>query len=176
MLRYDETVDRLYGITLSSDQVVRKEYSFSDFEGFKLIKRLVNHFIKHPDPMVVPVFKFETLIEKFDVGSTTFGTFSYAYEMKRLFMLDHTEKDIISTCIRKYKPTTRDDPDPRIQRAWRENQNLVEFMNTVLGQGRYNDLHSGNFLKDENEEYKIIDLEGFMKYPADGETNNWITK
>jgi hypothetical protein len=177
MLKYDENVEHgRYGIKLASDQVIRKEYGFGDKESFELIQRLCNHFINHPDPMVVPVLKFETLEEP---KEGRFGTFKYAYEMKRLFMLTHEEKDIIETCIRSFFNHSHDlkaNPDARMQRAWRDNSKLVEFMQVVLKQNRYNDLHSGNFLKDENEDYKIIDLEGFMRYPANGTGNDWITQ
>lgn len=175
MLKYDENVESRFGIKLVNDQVVRKEYGFSDKESFNLVQRLCNHFINHPDPMVVPVLRFEVL-EDSEKNNQRFGTFKYAYEMKRLFMLSHEEKDIIETCIRSYfnSSLNKDNPDARVQLAWKNNSKLVEFMKTVLEQGRYNDLHSGNFLKDENEDYKIIDLEGFMRYPANGQQNDWI--
>lgn len=178
MLKYDENVESRYGIKLTNDQVVRKEYAFGDRESFELIRRLCNHFINNPDPMVVPVLSFEVLEETTTNEKERWGTFKYAYEMKRLFMLTSDEKTIIETCIRRFW-SSRDlktDPDVKMEMARKENLKLVEFMDAVLRQGRYSDLHSGNFLKDENEDYKIIDLEGFMKYPADGAVNDWITK
>lgn len=177
MLKYDENVESRYGIKLVSDQVVRKEYGFGDRESFELIQKLCKHFIKNPDPMVVPVLRFELLEES--KKDERFGTFKYAYEMKRLFMLTSEEKNIIETCIRSFFNHNQDlklNPDYRMQSAWKENPALVEFMQKVLSQNRYNDLHSGNFLKDENEDYKIIDLEGFMRYPANGAHNDWITQ
>jgi hypothetical protein len=81
-------------------------------------------------------------------------------------MLDTEEKDLMAKLIGYYHPVPRDTVDPYFQRAWRENPKLVEFMNKVLADGYYTDLHNQNFLKDEEGNYRIIDLEGFRRYPG----------
>jgi hypothetical protein len=171
MLEYDESlVDRYgsYGISLIGEDVVRKEASFSQRSNFEFIRNLVNHLIQTPDPMVVPVFRFETLEEDPPKTEGAWGTYKYAYEMKRLPKLSEAEKTIISRVIGHYKPVPTDTPDPTFQRYWKENSSLMEFMNKVLDDGNYTDLHSGNFLKDHDGSYRIIDLEGFYKYPLIG--------
>jgi hypothetical protein len=118
--------------------------------------------------MVVPVFRFEVLEEVNEKRNPRWGVYKYAYEMRRLPMLDKDEKDLITRLIAQYRPVTRDHVDPYIQRGWREYPALVEFMNQVLYDGFYTDLHNGNFLKDEEGNYRIIDLEGFSQYPGVG--------
>lgn len=170
MFKYDENVEQRYGIKLLSDQVVRKEASFSQRNSLDWIMRLCNHLIANPDPMVVPIYRFEVLEEKPDNGSN-WGVYRYAYEMMRLPMLDKEEKELITRAIGHYRPTTRDVPDATLQRGWRELPKLMEFMNKVLADGHYTDLHNGNFLKDQDGEYRIIDLEGFHTYPGLGRAN-----
>ncbi len=169
MFKYDENIESRYGIKLISDQVVRKEAGFSQRESFNWIKKLVNHLIVNPDPMVVPVYRFEVLQEEDDKNNERWGTFRYAYEMMRLPMLDRAEKSLISTMCSLYHPVTRDNPNPDVQKGWRELPKLMEFMNKVLADGHYTDLHNNNFLKDQEGEYRIIDLEGFRRYPGVGE-------
>lgn len=175
MFKYDENVEGRYGIKLVGDRIIRKEAGFGDRVAFNLIRRIVNHFIAFPSPLVVPVYRFEVL-EEHDNMNGNWGTYKYAYEMRRLCMLSREEKTVINRVFRHVTPIKRDNPDPEIQACWKEFPQLVEFMNAVLTEGRYNDLHDGNFLKDENGDYKIIDLEGFMKYPLDGPQNDWVTK
>jgi hypothetical protein len=119
--------------------------------------------------MVVPVYRFEVLEETDEKDSPTWGTYKYAYEMMRLPYLHKDEKDLISTLIGIYRPVTRDDSNPAVQQGWRELPKLVEFMNKVLGDGHYTDLHNQNFLKDQEGNYRIIDLEGFRRYPGVGD-------
>jgi hypothetical protein len=64
----------------------------------------------------------------------------------------------------------------RMPRLRKEYPDLAAFMDEVLRQGRYRDVHSGNFLKDEDGSYKIIDLEGFINTPLSRGDNDWITR
>lgn len=165
MFKYDENIEQRMGITLVSDSVVRKEYSYGSRNAFEWIQKLCNHLIANPDPMVVPVYKFEVL-EIHDKPDSRWGTYRYAYEMKRLFMLNREEKELISTLVQTngYNPVERDHPHEKIKRGWQEIPDLMNFMNQVFADKQYNDIHNQNFLKDENGEYKIIDLEGFSEY------------
>lgn len=169
MFKYDENLDQRFGITLVSDTIVRKEASYGSQNAFEWIQKLTNHLIANPDPMVVPVYKFEVLEIKQPNGSR-WGTFRYAYEMKRLFMLDRAEKQLINDIIRadNYRPVDRVHHSPEITRGWRELPQLMEFMNRVLSDKLYTDIHNNNFLKDDDGSYRIIDLEGFSEYPGLG--------
>jgi hypothetical protein len=167
-MKYDENLESRNGIKIVNDRTVRKEAQFSTRESFEWIRKLVLHLIVSPNPMVVPVYRFEVMEETSEKDNPRWGTYKYAYEMMRLPMLSNEEKSLIMRLIREYRPVTRDHDDVSIQRGWKEYPTLVEFMNRVLADGNYTDLHDGNFLKDEDGNYRIIDLEGFYKYPPLG--------
>lgn len=167
-MKYDDNVEQRYGIKLVNDRVVRKEAQFSTRESFEWIRTLVLHLLTYPNPMVVPVYRFEVLEEVPSEQNSNWGTYRYAYEMMRLPMLSSEEKRLITTLIQNRRPVNRDDPRPSIQEGWKEYPTLVEFMNRVLAEGSYTDLHDNNFLKDEEGNYRIIDLEGFGNYPGLG--------
>jgi hypothetical protein len=167
-MKYDDNVEARYGIKLVSDRVVRKEAQFSTRESFEWIRNLVLHMLANPNPMVVPVYRFEVMEETNEADNSRWGVYKYAYEMMRLPMLTNEEKSLITTLILGRKPVDRDDPRPKIQDGWKEYPTLVEFMNRVLADGYYTDLHDNNFLKDEEGNYRIIDLEGFGSYPGLG--------
>lgn len=172
-MRYDNNLPAHFGLTLVSDSRVRKEASFTTREAYLHTKAVINHFIRYPDPMVVEVYSFEEIEATLD---NKYGTYVYAYEMKRLAMLDYEEKRIINEFHDWDSEVQRDHHNEWFRKGWREYPNLMNFMNTVYRQKRYRDLHGGNFLKDENGEYKIIDLEGFSTYPLDQAINDWITR
>jgi hypothetical protein len=66
---------------------------------------------------------------------------------------------------------------PELIFGWKEYPKLMNFINTVFSQKRYTDIHSGNFMKDEDGEYRIIDLEGFSGgAPLNQPKNDWIIR
>lgn len=165
MFQYDETVDRLYGIELVNDMTIRKTAQFSHLPYFNWIQKLVNHLIANPDPMVVPVYRFEVLEDAPNAGRS-WGSFKYAYEMMRLPKLSNDEKDALNDIIcNRWKDQ---EAHPAVVRARREYPELYSFMMKVFDNGNYTDIHDGNFLKDQEGNYRIIDLEGFASYPGLG--------
>jgi hypothetical protein len=163
-MKYDENVEVHYGIKLVDDRVIRKEAYYSQRNNFEFIRNLANHLIANPDPMVVPVYRFEVMEETPEKENRTWGSYKYAYEMMRLLMLTRAEKEIITTMIQKKYSDSQD--HPVIQGARRDYPELHAFMSRVLSEGHYTDLHDQNFLKDEQGNYRIIDLEGFTRYPG----------
>lgn len=170
-MKYDDNVEQRYGIKLINDRVIRKEAQFSTRESFEWIRSLVLHLLANPNPMVVPLYRFEVMEETPSKNNSHWGTYRYAYEMMRLPMLTNEEKQVITWMIReKYRGQVhQNDSRPEAQKAWREYPTLVQFMNRVLADGYYTDLHDNNFLKDEEGNYRIIDLEGFGSYPGLGQ-------
>jgi len=164
MFKYDQNVER-YGIKLVNDRVIRKEAQFSTYKHFEFLSRLARHLIANPDPTVVPVYKFEVLEEAPE--GKLWGTFRYAYEMMRLPMLSREEKSAINTFFQHRYNMNRSE-DPYLLRDKREFPELAKFMSKVFDDDNYTDLHDGNFLKDEEGNYRIIDLEGFSRYPGVG--------
>jgi hypothetical protein len=166
MFKYNQNLG-VYGLTLVTDRIVRKEASSFRIERFNFIRKLVNHLIAYPDPMVVPVYKFEILGSPSSRNSP-WNAFSYAYEMMRLPMLSRDEKSLINKMISHRYILDQDDFHPDLKKGQREFPKLFKFMKRVIDDENYTDLHDGNFLKDEDGNYRIIDLEGFYKYPGVG--------
>jgi hypothetical protein len=174
-MKFRNDIESYYGLTLVGEDKtrVRKEASFSTRECYLHTKAVINHFIRNPDPMVVPIYSFE------EIEATTdnqYGTYRYAYTMKRLGMLDSDERRIIDEFHAWDSEVDRDHHSEWFRLGWKQYPTLMDFMNVVHRQKRYRDLHGGNFLKDENNDYKIIDLEGFSTYPLDQAINDWITR
>ena len=167
-MKYDDNVEQRYGIKLVNDRVVRKEAQFSTRESFEWIRGLVLHLLANPNPMVVPLYRFEVMEETPSKNNSHWGTYRYAYEMMRLPMLSREEKSLITAMIqRKYQLDNYS--DPVIKDGQRDLPELFAFMKRVLDDGYYTDLHDNNFLKDEEGNYRIIDLEGFGSYPGLGQ-------
>jgi hypothetical protein len=174
MIKYDESIDEYYHIKLVDDRTVRKEASLGTKESFELLEAIINHFIAHPDPMVVPVYKFEVLERP---KASNYGVFIYQYDMKRLGMLNEGEKNLIHHMnMHKLYGEKYNNAKMHVEYLSKEHTELYEFMTEVLALNRYTDVHGGNFLKDEDESYKIIDLEGFIRTPLDRKENDWIIR
>lgn len=163
------------GLKLIGDHTVRKEVTYTTLQGFLFQKALIRHFILHPDPMVVPVYHFEVLENQPSTSGGSYGRFTYAYEMMRLGMLENDEKRIIEKAgsFRWMGHI----PDSELKLERKGYTKLIEFMEKVISMGRYDDIHGGNFLKDNDGDYRIIDLEGFDGFrPLEDPRNNWITR
>lgn len=164
MIKYSESLP--YGLEIISDSVVKKTAECSLIESYIQCQRIINHFIKNPDPLVVPVYDCQPL------GLVGDKWYSYSYTMKRLGILSEEEKRLISLCVsfdstRKSYLTRKPELIKEFELAKEALPTMYSFMSEVLSQSRYKDLHPGNFLKDEFDDYKIIDLEGFLVYPVD---------
>lgn len=174
-MKYDPNIESRYGIRLVDEHTVRKEAQLGTKSHFEFVRSVVKHFIRHPDSMVVPVYRFETIEEKDEGETKTWGTYSYAYEMQRLGMLDNDERAIVDASHAFYRTgIPRDIKHDVLQMGWATYPKLMKFLNTVFKMGRYTDIHSGNFMKDEDGEYRIIDLEGFIY--AGTADNSWVSK
>jgi hypothetical protein len=174
-MKFREDIEEYWGLSLVGDNQdkVRKEGGYTMREPYLHTKAIINHFIRNPDPLVVPVYSFEELEATTD---NQYGTYRYAYTMKRLGILSPDERRIIDEFHNWDSEVQQDAHQEWFRIGWREYRNLMNFMNVIHRQKRYRDPHSGNFLKDENNDYKIIDLEGFSTYPLDQAINDWITR
>lgn len=170
MIKYDDNVE-CYHIKLVDDRTVRKEASLSTKESFDCLEAIISHFISHPDPMVVPVYDFKVLERP---KKSNYGVFIYQYDMKQLGMLSEDEKNLIyyMKSVNFYGEKHND----KLAQLSLQYPELSDFMKEVYHLRRYTDCHGGNFLKDEDESYKIIDLEGFIHTPLNRKENDWITR
>lgn len=167
MLKYCENLP--FGLELISDSIIKKNDQMSKVESLNQIKMIVNYFINNPSHLVVPVYGwFE--------GRKTSGYYEYSYTMKRLFLLSQEEKQIVDRSYYFYNkaPCPYKNGFEIIEQAQTDNPELLSFCKEVVEQNRYWDFHTGNVLKDELGDYKLIDLEGFMRNSIDSLT--WIPK
>jgi len=172
MIRYDENMDQAYGIKLLDDRTVEKSAHAGSQDTLQCVKAIVNHFIQHPDRMVVPVYQFEDL----STDRSKWGPHPYRYTMKRMGMLDSSEKTIIYLMRERdhYRSKLNPMERERLAEALQEHPSMEDFIAEVIRQGRYHDLHDGNVMKDEEENYHLIDLEGFLLTPLDRKENDWL--
>lgn len=159
---------------LEDGKTVRKTALCSEQHTLEFMEVLVNHFIRYPDPLVVPVFHFEVL-------ANSRNNQSYFYDMQRLGMLSLQEKDLvdrIGDLTDKHGPDAMSIPWlPLELYPERHSQpELFSYLQQVVRLNRYHDLHSGNVMIDEQESYRLIDLEGFSMYSLDHSANDWITR
>lgn len=151
---------------------VRKTARSSMKSNFQFMKALCNHLINNPDQMIVPVYSFEVLEDD------NRNQFRYSYDMMAMGMLSREDKDIVNliSCRVDHYGQTPDDPDPNIRSCWDRRPELMCFLDKLVRMNRYFDLHDGNIMIDHEENYKVIDLEGFIRYPLSDRHNDWITR
>jgi hypothetical protein len=177
MIRYDENVSQRYGIKLLDDNIILKEAKLGTKESWECFLTIIQHFMSNQDPTVVPVYTFEVLSAPKDPEARWGVEYTYRYTMKRLAMLDESEKQLIEDMYdASIYPGRPERYKERLDKNSKEHPELVKFMSTVLSLGRYRDVHRGNFLKDEDGSYKIIDLEGFIFTPLGRTENNWLKR
>lgn len=144
---------------------IRKTVRTKDKDIVIFMEALIHHFMDHPDPMVVPVYNFKVICKPYD--------YLYSYDMKQLQCLTNKEKKLIDTIGDLYEEYGYEACD---QYKDLENPKLMNFLHTLIKSGKYWDIHSGNILKDEYGNYKLIDLEGFLNCPLNHKSNNWISR
>ena len=173
MFKYATRLPPGNGLKLISDTVVRKNASFSRIEAIDFIERLANHLISNPNSTIVPIYRFKRLGR---VG----GSYQYHYDMMRMGILSVNEKQVIDDLCRNYynygSITLVLKKNPSYNKDYKE---LVSFMSKTFKDKRYIDLHSGNFMKDMDDNYRIIDIEGFYSYTHPLLTDpvyKWFTK
>lgn len=156
---------------------VRKTTVCYGDEAFNFMKGLCKHLIAHPDPMIVPVYSFEYL------GAYSEGRHRYSYDMMRLGDISRHEADIIWDVGDAWRSGSKDplriyrtNAKTQGEKNWQEYPKLMGFLQQIIQQERYYDLHGENIMMDTDENYRIIDLEGFSNPPLSNPSNAWITR
>jgi hypothetical protein len=157
------------GISLVSEGVVRKEALASTREYYDSVSAIVKHFMRHPDPMVVPVYDFQAV----EIPASKYGAHRYYYDMMRMGLLSREEKQMIAEISNE---NWYHHQNFSVDRWMSSNAKLATFMKEVITLSRYHDLHNGNIMKDLDDNYRIIDLEGFQLMPLEQPANAWITR
>ena len=171
MIKYAESLSSDKSIKLLDKITIKKTVRYQAKKTLDFMKAIIEHFIKHPDPLVVPVYSFEVIKES-ELGNNT-----YAYTMMRLGILSETEKQLIDfvgdlhdsygagACLQEMFYHGQD-----------KQPELFSFLKAVVDQQRYWDIHSGNILMDPDGNYRLIDIEGFIKTPLILNCNDWISR
>lgn len=171
MIKYPHSLPQ--GITFLGKDCVRKTAIAGDEKYLELIEAICNHFMKRPDPKVVPVYKF-------GVKGKENGMWWYYYDMMLMGMLSNEEKRAITILDRKWacgKVPFPQSKDPEVIKTCEAFPKLSKFMLEILMDGRYFDTHSGNVMIDLEEDYRLIDLEGFMLHGIITHPKNaWIIR
>lgn len=180
MIRYATRLPPNTATRLLDNGRVRKTEYFSTEESFKFILAIVEHFIQHPDPMVVPVYDY-------GIVSQRKHDYAVSYDMMRCGLLEEDEKQFVD-CVGEAWDTYGVDLWKRLEQGTctrhaeelisfsREQPELAKFLTEVVHQNRYQDLHSGNVMRDEDNNFVLIDLEGFIRTPLEADFNSWITR
>jgi hypothetical protein len=179
MIQFDDNINNRYGIKLLDNGTVQKTAMLGNKESWECFLTIFSHFKDNHDPMVVSVHDFEVLEQPKDETALWGIQYKYRYTMKRLGMLNSGEKQLISDMreVSIYgNKSYGEKPSQRLLTSKDEYPELARFMEVIISQKRYLDIHDGNFLKDEDESYKVIDLEGFIYTPLNREENNWLRK
>jgi hypothetical protein len=171
MLRYPNLP---HGLSYIDDTWnVRKKGTVSGLDALIFIKRLCLHFMLKPDPMVVPIMDFQ------DLGfSTATGCYHYTYDMVGMGAISGEEKLLIEVAKEsffKFQEFPSESKTERMIFGCKFYPKLMSFLEKVLTDGRYSDMHSGNIMLDEDYNYRLIDLEGFFRYPLNDPKHDWIT-
>lgn len=146
-----------HGIEIISDSCLKKNIICYDIDIFYNVYKTVKHFIEHECSDVVPVYDISFEGDR--------RIIHYSYTMKRLCVLSSEEKTLIDACFKIYSGPI-DLTDQRVIEGKENYPALFELCNRMITDNIYWDRHSGNILKDEVGDYKIIDLEGFNPFDS----------
>jgi hypothetical protein len=172
MIKYANRLPPGKGVKLLDDgETIRKIAQCSEDRTLVFMENLVNHFIAFPDPMVVPVYRFE-IIKRSRHES------SYSYDMMRLGILSEKERELIDLVGDLHDSRGADacSLDYELYPGRLEYPELFGFLKFITQQQRYWDIHSGNILMDSDGNYRLVDLEGFLRTPLEQSCNDWISR
>lgn len=158
---------------------IRKTALINGKWAFEFMRELCNHLIAHPDPMIVPVSCFEFL------GLAAGNVHKYSYDMMRLGDLSRKEVDIIWQVGDAWRhfhgypnldPTKqfKDDAVYSAEECWEQHPKLMLFLKEVIVLNRYHDLHGENVMMDNDGDYRLVDIEGFLNSPLSQPENDWL--
>lgn len=148
-----------YIIEIDNSRILKRAECSSE-STFAYMQALCEHLIRTPHPEIVPVLSFHTV-------SKGFFHYRYNYTMQKMNHLSNFEKSVIhiwsgindvadSVTPKKY---TEEEAESITKAGLEYCPKLVNLMEDW--QHLYFDIHAGNIMKDDDGEYRLIDLEGF---------------
>lgn len=171
MFEYDYVNHLPYFIKMVGDNVVRKTAQASMPETIQFMEKICNFLIAHPVPTIVPVYDFQYH------GRQEDGNHHYTYDMEKMCRLSGDEKKIINTVADDWATHSNRPSECLLEWAVRgraDHPDLMDFLEFVIRDGNYSDLHSGNIMLDSDGRYRLIDLEGFYHTPLSHHKNRWF--
>ncbi|CAB4196729.1 hypothetical protein UFOVP1290_249 [uncultured Caudovirales phage] len=174
MIKYATRLPPGKGVKILNDTTIRKNGLCSEIKTLNCITALANHFISKPDPLVVPIYNFEII-------DAVKNPYKYRYDMRRLGILNSIERDIVDIAGNLADRYDSDalhhmqDSDDYKKYGY-EYAELFSFLKEVLKLNRYYDLHSGNVMIDLEDNYRLVDIEGFIRTPLELRCNDWIIR
>ena len=167
-----------YGLEYIDDWTVRKTATCTGEDTLQYMEALCHHLIARPDPMVVPVYSFKYLGKQINVHR-------YQYDMMRLGDLTREETAIVYQVGDAWRSLQRHiatDPTHQFKdnaiytpdECWDKHPKLMSFLQEVVELDRYHDLHGENVMVDNDGDYRVIDVEGFLNTPLSRPSNAWI--
>lgn len=159
---------------------VRKTALCTGKDALDFYRGLCQHLIAHPDPMIVPVYRFEYL------GAQANNVHKYSYDMMRMGNISREEATIVWQVGDAWRFQYAEAVDPTrqfkvdaeysVEECWTTYPKLMHFLKEVVVLNRYHDLHGENVMMDNDGEYRLIDLEGFYNPPLSNPSNTWIVR
>lgn len=180
MIRFATRLPPSHNVTALDNGNIRKTEWYCREEQFKFIVALLEHLIQRPDPLVVPVYSYSIL----EPGPRDF---TVSYEMMHCGILEKEERDFVDAVgeawdVHQAKVFEKLDAgacgvyQDELRSGCQKLPELAKFLKQVVEEGRYLDLHSGNVMRNQDAEYVLIDLEGFVRTPLEAPYNNWIVR
>lgn len=165
MIRYATRLPPGKPVELLDNGNVRKTGTALNDIYMGLITTLLDKVIKEKPIHVVPVLAYKVLDSR-----------HYQYEMQRCGLLTPSERELINTVGNLHDrhgilACEQDMFDLHFYS--KQHPKLFEFLKMIVMDDKYWDIHSGNILMNEDREYCLIDLEGFIKAPIELH-NDWI--
>lgn len=167
MLNYATRLPPGKPVTLLSNGMIRKKIHTSSYQEVHAIAALINYFEKYSDTKVVAHSNFKIIEND--------NHYSYQYDMIRCGLLPSEERIFINLVGDIHDLQGRyafQHPDIRSEKE--KFPKLNDFLEQVVSENRYWDLHSGNVMLNEDWDYVLIDLEGFIRHPLLHHDNNWF--
>lgn len=168
MISYAKTLPKAHKISLINNWTVRKIETFSEPKRFEFLLSFLEQNQKAPDPLIVQIYDFGFNCKN--------NYFQLHYDMMRCGVLYKDEKSLIDYYGLLFDSdanfNSNEEIKSIIESAFGSPSRFFElqvkfpelnsFLRKVVDKNYYFDLHSGNVMRDENANYVLIDLEGFI--------------
>lgn len=162
MLNYATRLPPGKPVELLANGRVRKTNETSLKKFFNSCQELIINQMLKPEPWIVPVYQFDII----KIYEPLYGcpSYKYYYDMMRCGLLSLEERtfvNFVGDLWDRHSVLTFKYAKDELSEYKEKHPKLFNFLQFVVEETKYADLHSGNVMINEEEEYCLIDLEGF---------------